>query len=254
MRAKLTSLLLQANNPLPSEGGDGGGGSAGSSSTSGATAQRLWWVAQTELAEEGACPRPELALWPPDAQTHPRCNNCVVDACADSANRAEARASAQAAAAERMQPPPLSTDALSGSNLLRKPNHAWAAANPSAAAATTPPLVRTAGRGSNLTASGGVGERVRTATKWQPVSSGSTASSTGSDAGSSRGSASLDPEEASVAVSCGNRAQLEAAWQVLGPAGKVGDTAAPEVVEAAAAPVARHRRVLRDFAATRRKS
>jgi len=252
MRAKLTSLLLQTDDPLPSGGGDGGGGSASSSpssSSSGAAAQRLWWVAQTELAEEGACPRPELALWPPDAQTHPRCNNCVVDACAGSATRAEARASAQAAAAERMQPPPLSTDALSGSNLLGKTSHAWAAANPSAAAATTPPLVGAAGAGSNLTASSGVGERVRTATKWQPVSSGSTASSTGSDAGSSSGSASLDPEEASVAVSCGNRAQLEAAWQVLGPAGKVGDTAAPEVVAAAAAPVARHRRVLRDFAA-----
>jgi len=258
MRAKLTSLLLQADNPLSSEGGGGDEGSSGASSgssgssdsrSSGAAAQRLWWLAQTELAEEGTCPRPELALWPPDAQTHPRCNSCVTDACGDSANRASsssARASARAAAAER-QPSLLSADALSGSGLLVKANHAWAAANPTGTASSGGAAGAVVG--GNLTASSGIGERVRTATKWQPVASSiSTASS--SDGGSSnRGGASIDAEEASVAASCGNRAQLEAAWQMLGPSGRVGDTAAPEVVAAAAAPITRHRRVLLDLAA-----
>jgi hypothetical protein len=58
--------------------------------------------------------------------------------------------------------------------------------------------------------------------------------------------------EAAVPVSCGDRAQLEAAWQVLGPLGRVGTAAAPEVAAAAAVPGERHRRVLRDLAAVQR--
>jgi|MDSY01.1.fsa_nt_gb hypothetical protein len=77
----------------------------------------LWEHAQSQLADNGICPRPEIFKWLPDFNTHPTCGQCMSDRCgSEYARKVLARSKRRAGGAVPAIPPEDNNKQLENNN------------------------------------------------------------------------------------------------------------------------------------------
>ena len=259
-KAEAAEAAAEAEGPEDVEGAMGAVGAGGDDDDAAhldggpGASQRLWRAAQEELAEDGLCPRPGLALWLPDATTHPRCGGCIADACAEHAARAE-RIMLAVARPQRPPKSPLALGEGARGGAAKADRHSdrvrAALANQTAALEALAAHGAVAGAGKvsfasrnklGATSAGGPLPSPKKpppaeATSWKTVGAAGEAGKGGDDASDAGALWSLGARG-----TCGDPEALSAAWAALGPGS--GRSGGPSK--------AVHARVLADFVSAQR--